>query len=65
MPGFVFIEPAGLPGKAALSRWLRMARANAGVLPPKTPEGKRCTDCEGLWQGLSRSYRSSARCFVT
>ena len=40
MSGFVFIELGGLAGKAALARWLRMARAYVDELPPKASKGK-------------------------
>lgn len=41
MSGFVFVELDGLAGKAALSRWLRMARAYVDQLPPKAPKTQR------------------------
>jgi hypothetical protein len=35
MPGFVFIEPAGMADRPALSHWVGMARAYVDPLPPQ------------------------------
>jgi hypothetical protein len=41
MGGFVFVEPGGLARKAALSRWIGVARAYVDKLPPKKGQRKR------------------------
>lgn len=40
MPGFVFVEPAGMADRPALSHWVGMARAYVDPLPPKTQARK-------------------------
>jgi hypothetical protein len=35
MSGFIMVEPAGIKGSAALSRWLEMARTYVSGLPAK------------------------------
>jgi hypothetical protein len=35
MTGFIMVEPAGIEEPADLARWLGMARAYVGLLPPK------------------------------
>jgi hypothetical protein len=40
MPGFVFVEPAGMADRPALSHWVDMARAYVDPLPPKVQARK-------------------------
>jgi TfoX N-terminal domain len=41
MAGFIMVEPAGIAESTALSRWLEMARAYVGRLPPKSASTER------------------------
>jgi hypothetical protein len=40
MPGFVFVEPAGMADRSTLSHWIGMGRAYVEALPPKARKKK-------------------------